>query len=144
MKFKMLKLYFMKKLFLLIICMGATLSSMAQKFDPYKGTFVKETPNAYFEANINLYEKTIEGSGDGTGLCYGTIIITNQRGEDGFDIVNTDSLDSPEPNIWVVPYIFPDMDPIRVSLDYDINNQTITLNDWEGGVFINDLTLKKK
>lgn len=132
------------KLFFLIVSICCSMSAMAQNFDPYKGIFVKETPNAYYEANIDLRNKTIQGEGEETGLCYGTITITNAGGEDGYDIVNIDSLDSGEPNIWIVPWMFSDFDPIRVSLDYDAKTQTITLNDWEGGSYIDNLTLKKK
>lgn len=137
----------MKNLFkflLFIVLFCGTLPAMAQKFDPFKGVFEKDTPNAFYEANINLYEKTIEGEGENTGLCYGTITITNQRGVDGYDIVDADSLESPEPNLWIVPWQVPDLDPIRVSIDYDVAKQTITLNDWEGGEYIDNLTLKKK
>lgn len=132
------------KLFLSLVCFCCSISVMAQNFDPYKGMFVKETSKAIFEANIDLRNKNIEGEGEGTGLCYGTITITNARGIDGFDIVGADSLDGGEPNIWVVPWMFPDFDPIRVSLDYDAKSKTITLNDWEGGSYFNNLTLKKK
>lgn len=128
---------------LFIVLFSASLPAVAQKFDPFKGVFEKETPNASYEANINLYEKTIDGEGENTGLCYGTITITNQRGIDGYDIVGADSLESPEPNLWIVPWQFSDMDPIRVSIDYDVSKQTITLNAWEDG-YIDNLTLKKK
>lgn len=129
---------------LFLVLFGSSLPSIAQKFDPFKGVFEKETPKAFYEANINLYEKIIDGERENTGLCYGTITITNQRGVDGYDIVGVDSLESPEPNLWIVPWMFSDSDPIRVSIDYDVAKQTITLNDWEDGLYINNLTLKKK
>lgn len=132
------------KLFALILCFCGSMTTKAQNFDPFKGVFVKETPKVIIEANLDLRNKTIQGEAEGAELCYGTITITNERGIEGYDVVGCDSLESGEPNIWVVPWMFPDMDSIRVGLDYDTKNKTITLTDWDGGVYFDNVTLKKK
>lgn len=132
------------KLILFCLLLGCSFPAMAQKFDPYKGEFVKEAPNYTYEANINLREKTIRGEGEDTGLCYGTLTLYNQRGVFGYDIIEVDSLESPEPNLWIKSWQLPEAGLIRVSIDYDATKRTITLNDWEGGAYIKDLTLKKR
>lgn len=121
---------------------------------PLKGKFVKETEKFVIEANINLYEKATDSESgfyydettyqliEGEGKCYGTIEIFNARGITGYDIVYIDSVDSPEPNIYVVSWSFPEAGQIRVGIYY--NDNTITLSDWEGGIYFNNLTLSRK
>lgn len=143
-----------KKLFILFAAIMLILGCAAQSNKPLKGKFVKETDTFVIEANFNLYEKTVNGESGfyydetenqlvaGEGKCYGTIEITNERGVTGYDIVGIDSVDSPEPNIYVVSWSFPENGQIRVGINY--YDQTIILNDWEGGIYFNNLTLKKE
>lgn len=121
---------------------------------PLKGKFVKETDKYIIEANFNLYEKCFYGESgyywddtsmkmvEGNGKCYGTIEITNERGVTGYDIVSLDSFNSPEPNMWVVSWSMPEEDPIRVGIDY--TDSTITISDWMGGTYFNNLVLTRK
>lgn len=132
------------KLFLCLVCICSSMSVTAQKFDPFKGSFYKEAATWSIVAEFDLRNKKIEGQAEGTGLCYGIIEIGNARGVNGYDIVGVDSLDGGEPNITVVSWMFPEMGPIRVGLDYDAKNRTITLNDWNGGSHFDNITLKEK
>lgn len=125
------------------------------------GEYVKDTPKSSIIANIDFDGKTIPGQSGAyydenqmevmvnnddpsSVMCYGTIEIANERGVEGYDIVFLEGIDSPEPNIWVVSWEMPDLGSVRVGVDYDSSKKTITLNDWEGGDYFNDVTLKRK
>ena len=143
-----------KTLFILFTAIMLITGCAAQSNKPLKGKFVKETEKFVIEANINLYEKATDSESgfyydettyqliEGEGKCYGTIEISNERGVTGYDIVYIDSVNSPEPNIYVVSWSYPETGQIRVGIDY--NDNTITLSDWEGGIYFNNLTLSRK
>lgn len=136
-------------------------SKPAAAAKPLLGTFRVSSPDgSYTVAEINLYEKTIDGcpavewdeaagefvkvEGDGPVKVYGYIENRIPGITDGYYIIGVDSVESPSPNIW----IFGDRwssedDPIRVAVDYDARKRTITLNDWDGGSFFENVTLKR-
>lgn len=137
-------------------------SGTAQTADikPLKGTFRISDSESYTIAEIDLYDKTIDGypslewdeascscvnvEGDEPVKVYGMIEERIPGITTSYYIIYVDSAESPEPNIWIHNSMWgSDTKPVRVSVDYDASKQTITLNDWEGGTYFSDVTLKR-
>lgn len=128
---------------------------------PLKGKFrVAEPDGSYTIAEIDLYAKTIDGypaiewddasseyvnvKGDGPVKVYGYIEVRIPGITDTYYIVGVDSAESPEPNMLIHGDKWnADMIPVRVAVDYDVRKQTITLTDWMGGDYFNNVTLKR-
>ncbi|MCH5318685.1 MAG: hypothetical protein J1E38_03120 [Paramuribaculum sp.] len=115
-------------------------SVTAKPGDPYKGEFrgtSKDGSSTY--ANFNLHEATKDTDWTGEEAVYGYIENTTPppRAIDTYYIVGFDSLDSPEPNIWVKQW--PEDEAIRVGLGVENNGNTIIFYPWDGNdVFYNN------
>lgn len=134
------------KLAALVTLLFFSLPMMAQN-NFYKGVFEKETPKSIITANINLYDKTIEGE-SGEGKCYGTIEIASERGVHGYDIINVNFLDTPNNKsiLEVVPWDFPE-GVTEVAIKCNPKARTITLDEIGEGLeykSFDNLVLKKK
>lgn len=136
-------------------------SKPAAAAKPLLGTFRVSSPDgSYTVAEINLYEKTIDGfpavewneatgelnevKGDDPVKVYGYIENRIPGITDTYYIINVESAEGPEPNIWIIGDKWnAEMDPIRVAVDYDSKKGTITLGDWVGGDYFDNVTLKR-
>lgn len=141
---------------------GASSGNQNESEGPLKGEFQFASDDGYtIYADLNLYEKTIDGyprifwdeekltyavnDSDTPIKVYGFIESRIPGIVDGFYVINVDSMDSPEPNIWIFGDKWGESEsPVRVGYYYNAENETLTLFDWEGGIYFNNATLKKK
>ena len=122
---------------ILTVCM-ISFSSFAQINKFLKGTFEEETKTTITTADIDLYQKTVDG---GCGnKCYGTIEVASEWHILTFDIVNA-QINVPKPYIEVIPADFCDGKRDKVFIQVNSQNKTLTLLKWMGS---EDLILRKK
>lgn len=137
---------------------GATKPVVATK--PYKGEFQSaSTAGAYVYGNINLYEPDIEGTPammwdsaigalaacEGPVGTYGIIENREPGASQTYYIVKVESLDTLAPAIWLYGKGWPaGNEPVIVGINSAHNGGTITMSDWMGGDYFDNVRLTRK